>query len=325
MELNRRQSLALGSSLLLGRGTLAAADTRAYPYRPIRVIVPFPTGTGLDVDSRFFCAAVSQEIGQTILVENRPGAAGTIGADYAAKAAPDGYTLYMGSTSALSYIDLLYTRLPYKLSDFTPVSLMGVLQGLLIANPALPVHDAAGLVKLAKAEPGSIRAATQGIGSFSHMVGEWFVANTGAPIEFIPYNTSSPFSSVLAGDTQIMFDAVPASLGNIKAGKLKALGITGSRRQATLPDVPTYAEQGIANFESFTWYGLMAPTATPPALIARVAEACGRAAKRPEVKERYQASGGEAMGSNQDDFAAFIQAEKTKWIPVVKRTGVKLG
>ncbi|CAN5633223.1 tripartite tricarboxylate transporter substrate binding protein [soil metagenome] len=324
MNLNRRQSLALGTSLLLGTG-VGRAFAQDYPNKPIRVIVPFPAGTGLDVDSRFFAARLSIELGQTVYIENRPGATGTIGTDYAAKAAPDGYTLYMGSTSALSYVPTLFSKLPYKLSDFTAVSLLAVLEGALVANPKLPVKNAAELVALAKAQPGTVRAATQGIGSFSHMVGEWFVATTGAPIDFIPYNTSSPFASVLAGDTQVIFDALPASMTNIQAGKLKALAITGKARQPLLPDVPTYSEQGIANFEPFTWFGLMAPSATPRAFIDRIATACAQIAKSPEAIERYRSLGGAPTGSNAADFDSFVKAEQAKWIPVVQRTGVKLG
>jgi len=327
MHINRRQTLALGAGALglaAARGAFAQAAATDYPSKPIRVVVPFPAGTGLDVDSRFFTARLSVLLGQTFVIENRPGAAGTIGTDYAAKQAADGYTLYMGSTSALAYIPQLYTRLNYKLSDFTAVSQLALLQGALIANPHLPVKNAAELVALSKARPGTIRAATQGVGSFSHMVGEWFVMATGASIEFIPYNTSSPFASVLAGDTQLIFDALPASMTNIQGGKLKALAVTGAARQPLLPDVPTYREQGIANFEPFTWFGLMAPTGTPAAIVQRVSAACAQVAKMPESIERYKALGGAPVGNTPDEYAAFIRSEQAKWIPVVQRTGLKL-
>ena len=323
MNINRRTTLSLGASLLLGSPVRQAA-AQDYPNKPIRVIVPFPAGTGLDVDSRFFTSRLSVLLGQAIIIENRPGAAGTIGTDYAAKAAPDGYTLYMGSTSALSYIPQLYTKLNYKLSDFTAVSQLALLQGAMIANPSVAAKNAAELVALSKAKPDSIRAATQGVGSFSHMVGEWFVATTGASIQFIPYNTSSPFASVLANDTQIIFDALPASMGNIAAGKLKALAITGKARHPLLPDVPTYREAGMPTFDPFTWFGLMAPAGTPPAFIERVARACAQVAKMPESIERYKALCGEPVGNTPAEFNALIRSEQAKWIPVVQRTGVKL-
>lgn len=323
MTLTRRQTLALGSGLLLGSST-RMAQAQDYPNKPVRVIVPFPAGTGLDVDSRFFTSRLSALLGQTFIIENKPGAAGTIGTDYASKAAPDGYTLYMGSTSALSYIPQLYTKLNYKLSDFTAVSQLALLQGAMIANPSVAAKNAAELVALSKAKPGSIRAATQGVGSFSHMVGEWFAATTGASIEFIPYNTSSPFASVLANDTQIIFDALPASMGNIAAGKLKALAITGKARHTLLPDVPTYREAGMPAFDPFTWFGLMAPTGTPPAFIERISAACAQVAKMPESIERYKAYCGEPVGNTPAEFNALIRAEQAKWIPVVQRTGLKL-
>ena len=323
MTLTRRQTLALGSGLLLGSST-RMAQAQDYPNKPVRVIVPFPAGTGLDVDSRFFTSRLSALLGQTFIIENKHGAAGTIGTDYASKAAPDGYTLYMGSTSALSYIPQLYTKLNYKLSDFTAVSQLALLQGAMIANPSVAAKNAAELVALSKAKPGSIRAATQGVGSFSHMVGEWFAATTGASIEFIPYNTSSPFASVLANDTQIIFDALPASMGNIAAGKLKALAITGKARHTLLPDVPTYREAGMPAFDPFTWFGLMAPTGTPPAFIERISAACAQVAKMPESIERYKAYCGEPVGNTPAEFNALIRAEQAKWIPVVQRTGLKL-
>lgn len=324
MQLDRRQTIALGAGLLLG-GTARHAMAQDYPNKPIRVIVPFPAGTGLDVDSRFFAARIGAVLGHSVIVENRPGAAGTIGTDYAAKAAPDGYTLYMGSTSALSYIPQLYTHLNYKLSDFTAVSMLALLQGAMIANPKLPVKNAAELVALSKREPGTIRAATQGVGSFSHMVGEWFVMATGASIDFIPYNTTSPFSSVLAGDTQVIFDALPASMSNIAAGRLKVLALTGNARQPLLPEVPTYRELGIAEFEPFTSFGLMAPATTPTACIDKVADACAQVARMPDAIERYRGYGGEPVGNTPSEFNAFIKAEQAKWQPVVKRSGVVLG
>lgn len=324
MNLNRRQTLAaLGAGLLFGTEAAGAATTN-YPTRPIRVVVPFPPGTGLDVDTRFFTARIGEILGQPMVIENRSGAAGTIGTDYAAHQPADGYTLYMGSTSALSYIPLLYTRLNYKLSDFTAVSQLALLQGALIAHPGVQAKNAAELVALSKAKPGTIRAATQGVGSFSHMVGEWFVATTGADIEFVPYNTSSPFASVMAGDTQLIFDALPASMGNISAGRLKALAITGKARHPLLPDVPTYGEAGMPNFDPFTWFGLMAPAGMPPDFVAKVASACAQVARMPESVERYKAYCGEPVGNTPAEYTAFIKAEQAKWEPVVKRTGIKL-
>lgn len=322
--LNRRQALALGAGALAA-GTAHRAFAQDYPSKPIRVVVPFPAGTGLDVDSRFFTARLSTMLGQPIVIENRPGAAGTIGTDYAAHQPADGYTLYMGSTSALAYIPQLYTRLNYRLSDFTAVSQLALLQGALIAHPSVPAKNAAELVALSKARPGTVRAATQGIGSFSHMVGEWFVMATGASIEFIPYNTSSPFASVLAGDTQLIFDALPASMSNIQGGKLKALAVTGTARQPLLPEVPTYREAGYAQFDPFTWFGLMAPAVTPPAFVERIAAACAQVARLPESVERYKALGGEPVGNTPAAFDGFIKAEQAKWHPVVQRTGIKLG
>ena len=322
MSLTRRQALALGSGLLLGSST-RMAQAQDYPNKPVRVIVPFPAGTGLDVDSRFFTSRLSTLLGQPVIIENRPGAGGTIGADYAAKAAPDGYTLYM-ATTPISYIELLYTKLNYKPADFTAVSQLALLPGALIANPGIAAKNASDLVALSKAKPGTIRAATQGVGTYSHMAGEWFVAITGASIDFIPYNTSSAISSVMAGDTQVFFNALPPVMSNIAGGKLKALAITGKSRHPQLPDVPTFNEVGIPGFDLSSWFGLMAPAATPSPLIERIAAACVQIARMPEVIERYRNMGGDPVGNTPAEFSAFIKAEQAKWGPVVRRTGIKL-
>lgn len=321
--LTRRQSLALGASLVLVAAPAVRAST-PWPTQPIRVVVPFPAGTGLDVDARFFTSRLGDILGQSIVVENKPGAAGTIGMDYAARQSADGYTFLMSSTSGLAYLHLLYTKLNFKPADFTAVSELALLHGGLFANPRLPVRNAAELVALSKARPGTIRAATYGVGTLTHLAGEWFVASTGANIEFVPYNTTSPLTSVMAGDTQVMFDAFSANLPTVEAGRVRAIAVTGSARHPKLPEVPTYAEAGLQNFTPFTWFGLVARAGTPQAVVDKVAAACARVARMPEAVERYKAYCGETVGSTPAEFTAFIQSEQAKWAPVVRRTGIKL-
>ncbi len=309
-------------ALALGFGVAQAQD---YPNRPIRVIAPFPAGSGPDVNAREMAAKLTPLLGQTVIVENRPGAAGAIGTDAAAKAAPDGYTLYIGTTSTLSIVPYIYSKLTFNAErDFTPISLMGVLNTGLIAHPSVPAANARELVALLKAKPESMASATQGIGSYSHLSGEWFNFASGATIRFVPYNTSSPYNDLLAGQVQLMFDALPAAIGNFKAGKLKVLAITGKARHPALPDVPTFAEAGLADYESLAWQGLFAPAGTPKAIVDKLGAAMAQVGKSPDLAEKWRSYGGELLGNSPAEFAAFLKADQARWSAVIKRAGVKL-
>ena len=323
MTISRRQALGAGAGMLM---TALAGKSLAedYPSKPVRIIVANPPGSGLDADSRFWAAGLTSLLGQSLFVDNRPGGATTIGTSLAAKSPPDGYTLLIGIPSSLCYMSELYTRLPYKPTDFDAISQLTTLRSVLVAHPSLPASTASELVALAKARPGTIPAGTLGIGTFQHLLGEWFGAITASSYQFVPYNTTSPYAALLSGETQVMFDALAASMSNIRAGKLKALAVTGKSRHPLLPNVPTFEELGIAGYDASTWFGLLAPAGTPKAVLDKLAAACAALARKPEVVQRYHEYGGEPVGSTPAEFSAYISAERAKWIPVVKRSGIKL-
>lgn len=321
MTISRRQAIGAGM-LMTGLGGKAFAQD--FPTKPVRIIVANPPGSGLDADSRFWAAGLTSVLGQTVIVDNRPGGATTIGTGLVARSPADGYTLLMGIPSSLCYMSELYKQLPYKPSDFDPISQLTSLRSVIVAHPSLPASNASELVALSKSKPGSIHAGTVGLGTFQHLLGEWFGAITGSTYSFIPYNTTSPYTALLAGEMQIMFDGLAASMSNIRGGKLKALAVSGATRHPLLPTVPTFQELGIKDYDATTWFGLLAPAGTPKPILDTLANACAAVARKPEVVQRYHEYGGEPVGSSPAQFATFINAQREKWVPVVKRSGLKL-
>lgn len=323
MGITRRVALGAGAGMVVA-GLSRTAFAQDYPNKPIRIIVAAPTGSGLDADSRYWAAGLGAALGANIIVENKPGGATTIGTTLVAKSPPDGYTLLMGIPSSLCYLQELYTKLPYKPTDFDAISQLTSLRGVLVAHPSLQASTAAELVSLAKLKPGTINVGTQGVGTYQHLLGEWFGAITGTKFQFVPYNTTSPYAALLGGEVRVMFDALPASMANIRGGKLKALAVTGKTRHPLLPNVPTFDELGIANYDASSWFGLLAPAGTPQPILDKLAAACAAVARKPEMAQRYHEYGGEPVGSTPAEFTAYIQAERSKWIPIVKRSGIKL-
>jgi tripartite-type tricarboxylate transporter receptor subunit TctC len=320
----KRRRLAAGllalPALCLGASSASAQE---YPAKPVRILVPFAAGTGPDTNARQIAGKMQGALGQPVVVENRPGAAGQIGTDAAAKAAPDGYTLYMGFTSTVSIQPFLYSKLPYEVErDFVPVSLVGSLRTGLLAHPSVQAGDAKALVAQAKTQPPS--AATQGVGTFSHLAGEWFSSLSGAPLRFVPYNTSSPYADLLGGTMQLMFDAMPAAIGSVRAGRLKVLAISGATRHPLFPDVPTFAEQGFGEFQPSAWIGLFAPAGTPAPIVERLAAAVAAGAKAPDLIEQWRGFGADLVGSTPAEFREFIRSDRERWAAVVRRAGVKL-
>ncbi len=302
-----------------------AAAAQDYPAKPVRIIAPFPAGTGPDANAREIAAELTKVLGQTVFVENRPGASSIIGMEAASKAAPDGYTLVIGTTSSLSVVPHLYGKLPYNAEkDFAPISLVGVLNTGLVAHPGVPARDASALLALLKAQPGSLNAATQGVGSYSHLSGEWFGAATGQKLAFVPYNSSSPYTDLLSGQVQLMFDGLPAAAPQIRAGKLKLLAITGKARHGAFPEVPTFAEAGLPDFAPLAWQGVLAPAGTPKAIVDRLSDAMRKATQNPELAHKWHLYGGELKGNTPAEFTAFIQADRAMWGKVVRQANVKL-
>jgi tripartite-type tricarboxylate transporter receptor subunit TctC len=315
--------------------TLAAAALMAasglsvqaqdYPNKPIKIIAPFPTGSGPDVNTREIAAELGKVLGQTVVVENKPGASNMIGMDAGAKAAPDGYTLVMGSTTSLSVVPHAFSKVPYKESDFAPVSLVGFLNTALIANAAVPQNNAKDLIALLKDKPESVTSATQGVGSYSHLSGEWFTAASSTKIRFVPYNTTNVYGDLVAGQVNLMFDALPAAIGNVRAGKLKVLALTGAARHPNFPDVPTFAEAGLADYSPTAWLGLLAPAGTPRPVLDKLGAAMQKAAtQNPDLIARWRANGGELKATTPEEFTAFIKADSAKWGVAIRRAGVKL-
>jgi tripartite-type tricarboxylate transporter receptor subunit TctC len=323
-KITRRLGLAA-----LTLATLAALNVQAqdYPNKPIKIIAPFPAGTGPDANTREIAQELSKALGQSVVVENRPGASTMIGMEAGAKAAPDGYTLVMGSTTSMSVLPYTYgAKVPYKVDrDFVPISIVGLLNTALTAHPSLPEKNAKELIERLKAQPGSVTAATSGIGSYSHLAGEWFASSAGVKINFIPYNTTSPYADLVAGQVNVIFDALPAAIGNVKAGKLKILALTGKTRHPNFPDVPTFAEAGLADYSPTAWIGLFAPAATPAPIVAKLGEAMQKAASQnPELIAKWRSYGGDLKAQTPSEFSSFLKQDDALWGPAIKKAGVKL-
>lgn len=303
------------------------AIAQDYPTKPIKIIAPFPVGTGPDANTREIAQELGKVLGQTVVVENRPGAATMIGMEAGAKAAPDGYTLVMGSTTSMSVVPYTYgAKVPYKVErDYVPISIVGLLNTALTANPNVPEKTAKELIERLKAQPGSVTAATSGVGSYSHLAGEWFASAAGVKINFVPYNTSSPYTDLLAGQMNIIFDALPAAIGNVKAGKLKILALTGKTRHPSFPDVPTFAEAGLPEYSPTAWIGLFAPANTPAPIVTKLSEAMQKAAaQNPQLIEKWRSYGGELKAQTPGEFAAFLKQDDALWGPAIRKAGVKL-
>ncbi|MDD2546348.1 MAG: tripartite tricarboxylate transporter substrate binding protein [Burkholderiaceae bacterium] len=320
----RRAALALAAFTLLG-APAAQAQGSDYPNKPIRLIAPFPTGSGPDANAREIAAELTKVLGQTVIVDNRPGAAGLIGTDAGAKAAPDGYTLLVGTTSSMSVLPHIQAKLPFHVErDFAPVSLLGLLNTGLIAHPAVPFQTAKELIAQAKAKPDSITVGVQGIGSYSHLAGEWFAASAAAPLKFVPYNTTSVYGDLLAGQVQLMFDGLPAAVGNIRGGKLKLLALTGKARHPAFPDTPTFAEAGLPDYAPTAWQGILAPAATPRAIIEKLSAAMQKAVQNPQLAEKWRNYGGELKATTPAEFAAFLKQDNAMWGKAIREAGVKI-
>ena len=320
----RRTGLAVLALALISALPAFAQD---YPNKPIRIIAPFPPGTGPDVNTREIAQELSKALGQPVVVENRPGASSMIGMEAGAKAAPDGYTLVMGSTSSMSVLPHTHgSKVPYKVDrDYVPISIVGLLNTALTAHAGLPEKNAKELIDRLKRQPGSVTAATSGVGSYSHLSGEWFASSAGVKMNFVPYNTTSPYADLAAGQVNVIFDALPAAIGNVRAGKLKILALTGKSRHPNFPDVPTFAEVGLPDYAPTAWIGLLAPAGTPAPVVAKLGEAMQKAtSQNPELIARWRAIGGDLRTQTPAEFAAFLKQDDALWGAAIRKAGVKL-
>jgi tripartite-type tricarboxylate transporter receptor subunit TctC len=301
------------------------AFAQAYPTHSIRLVVPFPAGGTTDILARAAAQKLSESLGQAVVVDNRPGAAGNIGADLVAKSAPDGYTLLMGTVGTHAINPGLYAKMPYDhVKDFVPVVLVAGVPNVLAVYPAFPVNSVAELIALAKSKPGTINFASSGSGTSIHLSGELFKTMAGVDMTHIPYKGSSPaLTDLMGGQVQIMFDNLPSSLPLIKAGKLRAIAVTSLKRAPALPDVPTISESGLPGFEASSWFGVLAPAGTPAPIVAKLNADVNKWLQSPEAREQLLAQGANAAGGTPEQFAAHIRAETEKWAKVVKASGAK--
>ena len=330
MPLIRRVAYVLATVMLLpaaARAADKAADSAAgYPNKPIRLIVPAPTGSGPDANARVLTAGLSRVLGQQILVDNRPGASGIIGTQLAAKATPDGYTLLLGLASVFGSLPNLYEKLPFDLDrDFMPISMIEMIPCGLVVNPSVPAKTVAELIALVKSKPGQLTFGSAGNGSFHHLSAELFKSLTGTDMRHIPYGSGGPYADLVGGQLPLMFDTLSPFLANVKAGKLRALALSGKQRRPQVPDVPTFIEAGVPAFDSVAWYGPVAPAGTPRLVIARLSAAIVDTLKLTEVTDKLtNVSAGYVIGNTPEEFAAIIQSERAKWGKVIKQAGVKL-
>jgi tripartite-type tricarboxylate transporter receptor subunit TctC len=316
----------LATSAALALAAFAGAQAPAYPTKPVRLVVPFPAGGATDILARAVAQKLGETWGQTFVVDNRPGAGGNIGSELVAKAAPDGYTLEMGTVGTHAINASLYAKMPYDhVKDFAPIILVAGVPNVLVVNPAVPVNSVQELIAYAKANPGKLNFASSGSGTSIHLSGELFKVMAGVQMTHVPYKGSAPaLADLLGGQVQLMFDNLPPSLPQIKGGKLRALAVTSASRAPALPDTPTIAESGLPGFEASSWFGLLAPAGTPPAIIAKLNTEIATWLASPEAREKLLALGATAAGGTPEDFARHIQQETAKWAKVAKDSGAKV-
>jgi tripartite-type tricarboxylate transporter receptor subunit TctC len=323
----RRITRGLAAFAMATFGVLAtqAASAQSWPNKPIRIVVPFTAGGNTDIVARLIGEGLSKTFGQPVLIENKPGAAGLVGATAVAKAPADGYTFLMGTVGTHAINAGLYTKMPYDtVKDFTPVTLIASVPNILVVHPSLPVNSVKDLIGYLKANPDKANFSSSGNGTSIHLSGELFKIKTGVTMTHIPYKGSPPaLADLMGGQVQLMFDNLPTSLPHVKAGKLKALAVTTAKRIPALPDVPTVAESGLPGFETGSWFGLLAPAGTPNEIVAKLDAEIRKMVRSPELREKLIQQGAEPVGMGSEEFAAHIKSELVKWGEVVKASGAK--
>jgi tripartite-type tricarboxylate transporter receptor subunit TctC len=304
---------------------IANAQAQTYPARPVRMVVPFPPGGGTDVIGRLLAAHLTRALGQQVIVDNRAGAAGRIGAEQVARAAPDGYTLLMATTTVIITAPALFPKLAYDpLKDFAPISPVASGTYLLVAHPSVPARSVRELIALAKARPGELNFASSGPGDTNHLSGELFQIEAGVKLTHVPYKGAAPGTlSVIMGETELMFGNIVPAIPPVQAGKLRPLGITTLQRSPLLPQVPTLAESGLPGFEVQTLYAMLAPAGTASDIVKRLNEGISESLRSADVKQRIEADGSQVLHSTPDALAKLMVVEIGKWSKVIKRAGIK--
>jgi len=319
------RGLAITGFLWSVLGVSAGNAQESYPTRPIRLIVPSSPGGGTDTSSRIIGPKLTELLGQQVVVENRPGAAAMLGAEVVARAQPDGYTLMMHN-STLSIYPAIHQKAKFDpVRDFAPLSLILVLPQMLVSHPSLPTKDVKALIALMKAQPGKLDFAGGGVGGNPHMSMELFLSMAGAKATYVPYKSGNAgLADVLSGQVPLMMGSMLTVLPHVRQGRLRAYGVTGSRRVAAAPEVPTIAEAGVPGYESIQWFGMFAPAKTPREIVERLHTEIAKAVLEPEMRKRFANEGGDPRSSGSpEEFASFLRADMAKWAKVVKAAGIK--
>jgi tripartite-type tricarboxylate transporter receptor subunit TctC len=319
----RGWACALALPLLLPLGALA--QTAAYPAKPVRLIVPAAPGGGADFLARIVATKLQEQTGQSVVVDNRAGASGTIAADLTAKAPADGYTVLLGQSTSMAIAPHMYAKLPYDtLRDLTAVTLVAEVPNMLVVHPSVAANSVKELIALAKARPELLNFGSAGNGAPSHLAGEMFKAAAGVKLTHVPYKGAGPaVNDLVAGQIQVMFAPMVAVLPQVKAGRLKALAVTSAKRSAAVKDLPTLAESGLSGFEISSWFGFFVPAATPAAVVERLHAETVKALKAADVVERMAREGAEPVGNTPAEFTAYVAAEFTKFGKVIKDNNIK--
>ena len=312
--------LSGGAALL---GCTLAAYGQTYPARAVRLVVPSSPGGGSDITARIIAPRLSEYLGQQVMVDNRAGAGTMIGGELAARAAPDGYTLLLGSTP-MAINPAMYKKVSYDaLRDFVPITQIVSVPNLLIAHPSLPVKSVTELIAFAKSRPGQLTFASAGAGTSPHLSMELFLGMAGLSMIHVPYKGAGPgVVDVVAGHVALMTPTIISALGYVRGGRLRALGVTSAKRGAGAPEIPTIAEAGVPGYEATQWFGVLAPAGTPRDIVNLIQSEIGRVLQQPDMKTRLSTDGAEPVGSTPDEFAAFIRTETAKWAKVVRDAGV---
>jgi tripartite-type tricarboxylate transporter receptor subunit TctC len=324
--MNRLSTTAVLAAAALFSWPAAGVAADAFPSHPVKLVVPFPPGGSLDIVGREIAQKLGEAWGQSVVVENKPGAGGNIGADYVAKSAPDGYTVVMGALSTHAVNPTLYPHMPYDaVKDFAPISMIAITPNVLVVSAQSPYLSVQDLVAAAKANPGKLAFGSGSIGSAGHLAGELFKTVTHTDITHVPYKGAAPATqALLAGDTQFMFDNLANAMAQVKGGRERALAVTTAQRSALAPDLPTMAEAGLAGFDISTWFGLMAPAGTPKDVVARWNADLVKILRTPDMREKLALQGAEATPMTPAEFAAFIAREVPKYAAIIKASGAKV-
>jgi tripartite-type tricarboxylate transporter receptor subunit TctC len=318
----KRRTLLLAAALA---ALPMAAHAEGYPSKPIRFVVPYPPGGPLDTIARLLGQKVSESVKQPVIVDNKPGAGGNIGADLVAKAPADGYTILMGAVATHAINPTLYAKIPYDpVRDFSPVTQVASTPNVLVVNPSVPASNVREFIAYAKANPGKLNFGSGSTGSAGHLAGELFKSMAGVEMTHIPYKGAAPaMQDLIGGQIHLMFDNMASSLTQVRAGRVKALAVTTAKRSSLAPELPTVAESGLAGFDISTWFGVFAPAGTPREAIARLHAEFTRALAAPDVREKMVNLGAEPVGNTPAEFAAYIRAEAEKYARVIKASGAR--